>query len=231
MRSNIAFAHVHASVTAPSLKAVKVCGVVSPQDATLITTIASSILPQHTDLLIGMILWPNSKRSVSPHVARRISSIAKHAGATPVAVFVDETVEQMHDVCQKCDIKVAQLHGPACRESWSGDSHLRWIDVRDVSPDGVVSRPTCVDVGAPFWSLYDAKGGGTGKPFNWAQFSPPSDPWLLAGGLDPDNVSSAIQVLRPSGVDVATGVAGPDRCAKDEKRLHLFLEKVVEAYL
>ncbi len=40
--------------------------------------------------LIGMILWPKAKRSITPTVARQIGAVARARGAEPVAVFVDE---------------------------------------------------------------------------------------------------------------------------------------------
>lgn len=215
-----------------NFRAVKVCGIVSPSDAEMITRVSQQVLPQHFDLLMGMILWPGSKRSISTKTAKLIADIAHDAGATPVAVFVDESVDQMKDVCTSCGINVAQLHGPKCRLAWeqnASDPSMPWIDVRDVDSEGHVSQATNSPTKPPFWSIYDSKGGGTGKPFDWGRFSAPSQPWLLAGGLTPDNVFSAIKSLQPSGVDVAGGVAGPDRCAKDEDRLRQFLEEVVKA--
>lgn len=248
------------------LQAVKICAVTSAADAALVCKVSRRVLPDDTRLLLGMILWPHSRRSVDKQTARAISAIARGAGATPVAVFVDEDEEAIRRACGECDIAVAQLHGASSRASWTaaaaattdnatvpvgtrgvwrgGDSHvagddaLQWIDVRDVSPDGVISPATLPDSqvgrGAPLWTIFDAKGGGTGKPFDWDTFSPPSTlparPWLLAGGLDPSNVGDAVHALRPAGLDVATGVAGADKCAKDADRLEAFLRHTVAAY-
>lgn len=216
-----------------SLRTLKVCGVVSAKDAELVIAVTRSLLPSTVDLLIGTIVWPGSKRSVSPSVAAEIAAAARDGGATPVAVFVDESVEQMRDACKKAGFDVAQLHGRQCRKAVreSGGSlgaGLRFIDVRDVTPDGKIVQEE--EIGEPFWRLYDAKGGGTGKPFDWTGFDQPIGEWLLAGGLHPGNVAEAVTALRPDGVDVASGVAGKDRCKKDEGRLRLFVERLVEAY-
>lgn len=227
------FSHVSGAVPGKKLMAVKVCGIVSPEDAELVVSCSKLFLPSDTDLLLGMIIWPNSRRSVSADVAKQISIVARKAGATPVGVFVDESVDDIRSTCNKCGINVAQLHGPECRSLWSDQGHksgLQWIDVCDVHEDGSTSERTESLGDPPLWTLFDAKGGGTGKPFDWERFRPPGYPWLLAGGLDPDNVQNAVDVLQPAGLDVASGVAGADRCAKDEERLELFLKRVGEAY-
>ncbi|PXF42398.1 N-(5'-phosphoribosyl)anthranilate isomerase 1, chloroplastic [Gracilariopsis chorda] len=215
------------------LKAVKVCGVVSPDDARMIVRAAKEVLPANVDLMIGMVLWPKSRRSVNPQTAFEISRVAKRADVRPVALFVDETVKQMDEICKKIDVSTCQLHGPGCRSDWTDsttETKLDWIDVRDVSPNGTVSAPTHSTRGAALWSIFDTKGGGTGIPFDWKRFTPPEHSWLLAGGLYPQNVKEAISTLRPSGVDVATGVTGEDKCKKDEHRLYDFLRNVVESY-
>lgn len=221
------------SPPANPLRTLKVCGIVSPSDAELVTSVARFLLPSNVDLLIGTIVWPGSKRSVSPSTASAIAAAARAGGATPVAVFVDESVEQMRDACKIAGFDVAQLHGRQCRQAVRdaggciGDG-IRFIDVRDVAPNGKLIEEE--EVGEPFWRLYDAKGGGTGKPFDWTGFDRPQGQWLLAGGLHPDNVEVAVNALRPDGVDVASGVAGDDRCKKDETRLRTFVERLVEAY-
>jgi len=224
---------------ARDLQVVKVCGVVTANDAKLVATMCREILPVHTELLVGMILWPRSRRSVTPDVARSIADMTLRLGAKPVAVFVDETVEEMQRICSHCNIDVAQLHGKRSRANvanngGSFDSGLVWIDVKDVMPNGVVSNAEMVELPSHspgrFWTLYDAKGGGTGKSFDWHAFSAPTDPWLLAGGLGPDNVHTAVTSLRPSGLDVASGVAKEDLCHKDPSKLRQFLERTVDAY-
>lgn len=58
--------------------------------------------------LIGMILWPKAKRSISPATARQIAAVARRHGAEPVAVFVDEDAATISRVspCLQCFLKV-----------------------------------------------------------------------------------------------------------------------------
>lgn len=224
---------MHTPSPHPTLSTVKVCGLVSAADAQLTTTIARALLPPQVELLLGTIVWPRSKRSVSATEARSIARVAHDAGAIPVAVFVDESVAEIQTFCHDCGFQVAQLHGKSSRESvrqsrGSLRYDLRFIDVRDVSHDGTVLEEP--EVGDSFWHLYDAKGGGTGIAFDWQQFQRPKGRWLLAGGLHEGNVEQAVQALEPDGLDVATGVAGEDKCRKDAEKLERFVEKVIQAY-
>lgn len=224
--------------TKSGLRAVKICAVTTPSDAEMVLSIASAELPSHVRLLLGMILWPGSRRNVSTNTARQIATVTKDAGATPVGVFVDQDVSTISNICDEADITIAQLHGPECRQFWGNASRIPqgWIDVRDVSVDGDVSPATVPATSnkmniEPLWTVYDAKGGGTGQPFDWNTFTPPtSQSWLLAGGLNPENISDAVHTLRPFGLDVATGVAGSDKVRKDRNRVREFLQRAINAY-
>lgn len=69
-----------------------------------------------------MILWPRSRQSILTLTAREISVIARDIGATPVAKFVDEDVDSILCVCEKCCVGPGQLHGPAI--DWRGHPNL-----------------------------------------------------------------------------------------------------------
>ena len=71
---------------------IKVCGVTRPEDALHAAQSGAS--------LVGLILWPGSKRSVTDAgLAREIAAAAREGGAEPVAVFVDENAEQARPPC------------------------------------------------------------------------------------------------------------------------------------
>lgn len=83
------------------------------------------------------------------------------------------------------------------------------------------------------WVLVDSAKGGSGKGFNWAQFKLPSirskHGWLLAGGINPNNVCEAINTLKPHGVDVSSGICAPDGIQKDRSRIYSFMNGVRSA--
>ncbi len=69
--------------------------------------------------------------------------------------------------------------------------------------------------------------GGSGQAFDWNGLHVPdgwsSQGWLLAGGLHPDNVAEAVRTVRPNGVDVSSGVCGPDGLRKDAHKVRAFV--------
>lgn len=94
---------------APPTPQVKVCGITTVKDAKLAAEAGADML--------GMIMWPKTKRSVSKTVARDIASVAADYGIQSVGVFVDEGAQQIEDACGQCGIHVAQLHGTEARKS------------------------------------------------------------------------------------------------------------------
>lgn len=191
---------------------VKVCGVTNPEDATVASAAGAN--------LIGMILWPKAKRSISPEAAREIAAAARRHGAEPVAVFVDEDAATIAAVCAAADVTIAQLHGEGARAALPAlPPSLRTVYVMHADPSGAVqtpSPPTEVD-----WVLLDSLQGGSGERFDWRALDPPRgrQGWLLAGGLGPDNVAEAVATAHPTGVDVSSGVCGPDGLRKDADKV------------
>jgi len=169
---------------------------------------------------IGMV-FADSPRWVSPEQARAIVDILPPWVAT-VGVFVNSDAATINRVVQRTGISHVQLHGDeppeivgqieahvitACRgrdESWL-DEVRGWLDT------GQPKRNLC----AILLDAYDkAARGGTGKQFNWDLVADARaagalaglDPIILAGGLDADCVSRAIDTVKPWAVDVASGV-------------------------
>lgn len=79
----------------------------------------------------------------------------------------------------------------------------------------------------------DGQSPGSGQTFDWRNLEVPADGgyqgWFLAGGLGPQNVAHAIQVARPSGVDVSSGVCYPDGLSKDPAKVRAFISAVRHA--
>lgn len=68
------------------------------------------------------------------------------------------------------------------------------------------------------------------KGFNWSQFKLPRSRsrhgWLLAGGINPENVHEAFSTLKPDGIDVSSGICDPDGINKDQLRISSFMTVV-----
>lgn len=77
------------------------------------------------------------------------------------------------------------------------------------------------------WVLVDGVVAGSGETYDWNKLKAPKGAsrkgWILAGGLDPENVSDAIMTTRPTGVDVASGVTTEGGVLKDPARVEAFI--------
>lgn len=191
---------------------VKIEGLREPREAMKVAQMGADA--------IGMV-FADSPRWVSPEQARAIVDILPPWVAT-VGVFVNSDAATINRVVQRTGIGYVQLHGDeppeivgrieayvikAFRvrdENWL-DEIRAWLDT------GQLKRNLC----AILLDAYDKSArGGTGKQFNWDLVADARaagalaglDPLILAGGLDPDCVSRAIDIVKPWGVDVASGV-------------------------
>ncbi|KAL0539588.1 hypothetical protein IC582_023804 [Cucumis melo] len=165
-------------------------------------------------------------------VAKEISRVARQNGAQPVGVFVDDDVETISRAADACDLELVQLHGDGSRAALPVlVKDYRIIYVLNANEDGsLLNEISTEDCSLVDWVLIDSAKGGSGKGFNWAQFEVPiissKQGWLLAGGINPENVSEALSILKPQGVDVSSGICGSDGIQKDLIRIKSFLKAV-----
>ncbi len=201
---------------------VKICGVTEPDDALLAAELGA--------WAIGLILWPGSPRACPMDMAEEIGARLKRR-LEVAGVFVNPTLDEITYAADRCSLALLQLHGdegPAfCREAArrTGCKVIKAAPVKSVASVRAL-RSYRVD-----YHLLDAhvpgERGGTGETFAWelARQRDRSVPLILSGGLDAENVSSAIDATSPFAVDVATGTErAPGR--KDPDRLRAFMRAV-----
>ena len=193
---------------------IKVCGLTSPEDARLAVAAGADA--------IGVNLWPDSKRFVDDATARAVlAEIPAHV--LKVGVFVNAPADEIAAKVAALGLDKAQLHGnEQPRDYATLDARLviRAARVRDEATFQTEA------LWQPSLWLYDAFApgyGGSGLQAPWPLVRKLARrPFLLAGGLTPDNVAAAIAAVRPDGVDVASGVERtPGR--KDAARVERFI--------
>jgi phosphoribosylanthranilate isomerase len=202
---------------------VKICGVTREEDAVLASELGASY--------VGLNFAVVSPRRVTLASARRISR-AVGRGVARVGVFVGEPVEEIRRAVEEAELDLVQVHRPLSREGLEG-LPCPVIAVVHVSSNGAGAAPVEL-LARCRMLLLDTAGrdrpGGTGKAFDWDLIADRSWPLplILAGGLTPENVSEAIARVRPSAVDVASGVESSPGI-KDEVRMRRFFEAVRQA--
>src|SRR6185503_18306852 len=145
------------------------------------------------------------------------------AGVLKVGVFVNAGADEVAARVSELGLDRAQLHGDETAADFGGVDPariIRVVRVRDASSFAAEAGWT------PSYWLYDAhvEGfGGGGVPAPWPLIRARARrPFLLAGGLTPDNVAAAVAATRPDGVDVASGVEARPR-VKDPARVAAFI--------
>jgi phosphoribosylanthranilate isomerase len=192
---------------------VKICGLTTAEDAAMAAAAGADA--------IGVNLWPGSKRHVTPEAARDVLA-AVPAGVLRVGVFVDAPPDEVARRIDELGLDRAQLHGD------ESPGHFDRLDARLIRVVRV--RDDASFAGEAGWSpalwLYDAfvEGfGGGGVPAPWHLIAARARrPFLLAGGLTPENVGAAVAATRPDGVDVASGVESSAR-RKDAAKVAAFI--------
>jgi phosphoribosylanthranilate isomerase len=177
---------------------VKICGVTTAEDAAMAVELGADA--------IGVNFWPGSKRYVDPAEAGPILA-AIPAGVLKVGVFVNDPEEDLAFRIDVLGLDRVQLHGDERPGEYRHLDPLRVI--RAVRVRDAASFAAAAGWKPSLW-LYDAftdgfGGGGVAAP--WPLIAQHARrPFLLAGGLTPENVGAGIRATRPDGVDVASGV-------------------------
>lgn len=177
---------------------IKLCGLFRPEDIDFVNEAG----PDYCGFVIN---FPKSHRSVAPEQLRALRrGLAEDV--IPVGVFVDQPPELVAQLQNEGVIRIAQLHGgedddyiARLRELTGGKPVWKAFRVRSAA-DAEAAESSCADL-----ILLD-NGKGTGQAFDWSLIQDVSRPYLLAGGLTPENLPDAVEKLRPWGVDLSSGV-------------------------
>jgi phosphoribosylanthranilate isomerase len=210
---------------------VKICGMTNLEDALVAVEAGADA--------VGFVFYEKSPRCVSVETAREI--VAKlPESVEKVGVFVNEWEDTICAVADNAGLTAVQMHGD------NEDPHVADLVVGRRPQVKVLAAISMQHPNPQSWAMMwgpdsvrtflldsgtSSKPGGTGKVFDWA--APVVDEIkkvgrvVAAGGLTPENVIEAIEILKPWGVDVVSGVeAAPGK--KDPEKVRAFVRAVRE---
>lgn len=200
---------------------IKICGLTRKQDV-------QDAVAAGADAL-GFVLYAPSPRAVTAEQAAQLLQSVP-AFVTSVALFVNESAEEIKRVLSICPFDLLQFHGDEsadfCRQF--NRPYMKAIRVRSASDieDAVQQYP---DSKALLLDAYvENLPGGTGQAFDWRLIPQLSVPWVLAGGLKANNVAAAINQVQPFAVDISGGVEA-SKGIKDRQKIQEFISEVRNA--
>jgi phosphoribosylanthranilate isomerase len=202
--------------------AVKVCGLTRAEDA-----LSAAQAGAHA---IGLVFYRPSPRYVTPEVAREIVRVLPPF-VTAVGLFVDASAVEVRAAIAVAGVGLLQFHGSEtpefCRQF--GVPYIKAVRVRP-GTDLLQYARDYHDAKALLLDAYvEGTHGGTGQSFDWSVIPRTLPvPVVLSGGLNPQNVTGAIQQVRPWAVDVSSGVESAPGI-KDAAKIAAFMSGVRNA--
>src|SRR6266446_6424996 len=193
---------------------VKICGMTNLEDALTAVEAGADA--------VGFVFYEKSPRNISVDAAREI--VEKLPGnVEKVGVFVNESTERVSATADEVGLTAVQFHGDEYQspEMYATDRKTflcipaDWVAMawrkKGKASGSLMAIPE--NLGAIMLdSGDDGRRGGTGNPFDWREAAvfvslmSKDTPVVIAGGLTSENVREAMQILKPWGVDVASGV-------------------------
>ncbi len=185
---------------------VKICGITTEEDARLATDAGANA--------IGFNFYPKSPRFISLDLAHRIAATLPDT-VLKVGVFVEPSEAELQESIDCVPLDVVQLHG----KHVPSVAHRTWRALAANAADpqeSLVAEAILLDNNSPSY-------GGSGQTFDWSLATRFWQPVILAGGLDANNVTEAIETARPCGVDSCSRLElSPGR--KDPAKVRAFVE-------
>lgn len=196
---------------------IKICGLATPQEAEWVSK-------SQVDYAGMVLFFPKSKRNITIEQAKEIMK-SMLPQIQKVAVVVSPSALQIKEI-QKAGFDIVQIHGQVIPEVLETlrIPFLRAFNVDNMQEwERYEAEPKCIGY------VFDAVKPGSGETFDWSSIpNLPEDgkPYLLAGGLNPDNVGSAVAAMHPYGVDVSSGVERDSGTGKDPEKMGAFVRAV-----
>lgn len=182
---------------------IKICGLTD-------TNIAAQAAKSGADY-IGLLFSSVSPRQINLAMAESITHAVRDAGSDVVAVFVDESLEQIEQIAQVLDLKIIQLHGDIVRtycDVLAEKFQIIYVDDGKALPASLNPHKDFI--------LYDDKTSTYPKLDKRFRY-------FVAGNLSVENITDVINITKPNGVDLSSSVES-SKAIKDIKKIHQFIQ-------
>lgn len=199
---------------------IKICGITRLQDAQLAASLGA--------WAVGFIFVEKSQRYIQPELAFEISSNLPET-TLKTGVFVNATISEVISHAQSAKLNMIQLHGeesPQSCKQLKQELNLPIIKaIRVQSPQDLAiinEYKNYIDF-ILLDSFSEKEHGGSGQVFDWDIAIKAKDyetPIILAGGINAQNIKTAITEVRPYALDLSSGV----ECTKGIKDHKLMQE-------
>lgn len=203
------------------MKQVKFCGIRTSEDV-------AHLAPLPVDY-VGLVFHPDSPRNVSVADAKHLVELIEQAGKTAVAVFVDQSADQMQEIIDGCGFRVIQLHGNRARaEHTQLPQSVTRIYAIAIDGNGQGQLPADHGLSPKRdFLLFDGEQAGSGATIIVDQLDAIADGfrYFLAGGLTVDNVRDIADSTRAQVMDVSSGIE-VERGVKSPRLMQLFLNRL-----
>ena len=179
---------------------VKFCGITNLEDAINASDLGADAL--------GFVFYSKSSRFISPEEANKIIQKLPPFIST-VGLFVNQSKSEIEDAIKSCSLNLLQFHGDE-DELFCKQFNLPYIKAISMKPDiNLLKYIESYNTAKAF--LLDSYSkdtrGGSGTVFDWKSIpSNTSKPFIIAGGLNPNNVKILLELIVPYGVDVSSGI-------------------------
>ena len=200
---------------------IKICGITRSEDLQAAARAGADA--------IGLVFYPPSPRCLSLDWARQLASEVPPF-VTSVALFVNPSAAQVHEVLARVRPAMLQFHGEE-DPVFCAQFGVPYIKACRIGPGVDLLEYLRPFAGAAGWQLdsHVAEYGGAGESFDWSLVpAERSHPVVLSGGLRSENVREAVRRVRPWAVDVSSGVESA-KGIKDAAKIAAFVAEVRNA--
>jgi len=193
---------------------VKMCGMMTLEDIEIV----NELRPDY----IGFVFAQFSKRYVTYENARKMKELLDPS-IKAVGVFVDENPKIVASAANDDVIDLIQVHGS---EGPGEIERIKAFTTKTVIQAIKVhsKEDILLAMQSPADGILLDSGMGSGETFDWSLLEPIRRPYMLAGGLNPENVVDAIRRCHPFAVDVSSGIETDGK--KDREKMQAFIQAV-----